>query len=235
MHKPEIRSDVVAAAIRRRGRVNVFDSLDPTRTAHVVVDLQNGFMAEGQASEISHARDIVPNVNKISAALRKAGGTVIYLQHTFDEEGVASWSVFFDHFIPAGAGQAVAKTFEPGSYGHALWPALEILPEDLKVNKRRFGAFVQGSSDLDAILRARGINTLIITGTATNVCCESTARDAMMMNYKVFFASDATATFNDDQHNATLSAMAHVFCDVRDTESLLGLISACTTTQKAAE
>jgi len=92
------------------------------------------------------------------------------------------------------------------------------------VPKRRFGAFAPGSSDLHAILQERGIDTLIVTGTATQVCCESTARDAMMLNYKVFFIADGNATFNDDEHNATLSAMAHTFCDVIDTDTMVAMI-----------
>jgi ureidoacrylate peracid hydrolase len=71
--------------MKRRGRVAVFELIDPARTAHIVVDLQNGFMAPGQASEIAEAREIVPNVNRISADLRAAGGSVIYLQHTIDQ------------------------------------------------------------------------------------------------------------------------------------------------------
>ena len=94
------------------------------------------------------------------------------------------------------------------------------------VNKRRFGAFVPGSSDLHARLQERGIDTLIISGTVTQVCCDSTARDAMMMNYKVFFITDACAAPTDAEHAGTLSAMAHTFCDVRDTQSVLGLIAA---------
>ena len=103
-------------------------------------------------------------------------------------------------------------------------PGLDVLPQDLRVPKRRFGAFAPGSSDLHAILQERGIDTLIVTGTATQVCCESTARDAMMLNYKVFFIADGNATFNDDEHNATLSAMAHAFCDVIDTDTMVGMI-----------
>ena len=99
-------------------------------------------------------------------------------------------------------------------------------PEDLVVLKRRFGAFVPGSSDLHARLQERGIDTLIISGTVSQVCCEATARDAMMMNYKVFFITDACATLTDAEHAGTLSAMAHIFCDVRDTQSMLGLIAA---------
>jgi ureidoacrylate peracid hydrolase len=116
------------------------------------------------------------------------------------------------------------EAFSPGAFGHGLWHGLEVLPQDLKVQKRRFGAFVPGSSDLHAILQARHIDTLIVTGTATQVCCESTARDAMMLNYKVFFIADGNATFNDDEHNATLSAMAHAFCDVVDTDTMVGMI-----------
>jgi ureidoacrylate peracid hydrolase len=116
------------------------------------------------------------------------------------------------------------ETFSPGAFGHAIWPGLEVLPQDLTVQKRRFGAFAPGASDLHAILQRRGIDTLIITGTATQVCCESTARDAMMLNYKVFFIADGNATFNDDEHNATLSAMAHAFCDVIDTGTMVEMI-----------
>jgi ureidoacrylate peracid hydrolase len=116
------------------------------------------------------------------------------------------------------------ETFSPGAFGHAIWPGLEVLPQDLTVQKRRFGAFAPGASDLHAILQRRGIDTLIITGTATQVCCESTARDAMMLNYKVFFIADGNATFNDDEHNATLSAMAHAFCDVIDTDRMVEMI-----------
>ena len=135
-----------------------------------------------------------------------------------------TWSTFFEHFCTPERRQRMIETFSPGAFGHAIWPGLDVLPQDLKVQKRRFGAFAPGSSDLHAILQERGIDTLIITGTATQVCCESTARDAMMLNYKVFFIADGNATFNDDEHNATLSAMAHAFCDVIDTDAMVGMI-----------
>jgi len=226
MHKAGILDAVAKRAVRNRGGVAVFDRPDPRRTAHVVVDLQNGFMAQGQATEVPMARAIVPNVNRISAVLRAAGGIVVYLQHTADAEAVRSWPVFFDHFCGPERRAYMIETFTPGSPGHALWPELEVTDADLLVLKRRFGAFVAGSSDLHARLQERGIDTLIISGTLSQVCCESTARDAMMMNYKVFFIADACATLTDPEHGGTLSAMAHIFCDVRDTQSLLGLIAA---------
>jgi ureidoacrylate peracid hydrolase len=177
VHNVAIHPDVVSRAAQRRGGLRVFKSLNPVQTAHVVVDLQNGFMAPGQVAEIAAAREIVPNVNRISAALREAGGLVVYVQNTFDEVAVATWSTFFEHFCTPERRQRMIETFRSGAFGHAIWPGLEVLPQDLKVQKRRFGAFAPGSSDLHALLQERNIDTLIVTGTATQVCCESTARE----------------------------------------------------------
>jgi ureidoacrylate peracid hydrolase len=224
MHKPSISPDVVQRVTERRGGLRVFDSLDPKRTAHVVVDLQNGFMAPGAVCEIGNAREIVPTVNRISQTLREAGGLVVYIQNTLDAEAIRTWSTYLDYFCSPTRRQLMIDAFSPGAEGHALWADLDVRPQDLVVRKSRFGAFAPGASQLDAILRERGIDTLIITGTATQVCCESTARDAMMLNYKVFFVADGNATFTDAEHNATLSAMAHTFCDVIESDALVALI-----------
>jgi ureidoacrylate peracid hydrolase len=92
--------------------------------------------------------------------------------------------------------------------------------------RREKWRFRPGSCDLHARLQQRGIDTLIISGAVSQVCCEATARNAMMMNYKVFFIADACATMTDAEQAGTLSAMAHTFCEVRDTRSVLGLIAA---------
>ena len=91
-------------------------------------------------------------------------------------------------------------------------------PDDLKVQKTRYSAFIQGSSNLEAMLRARGIDTVIITGTVTNVCCESTARDAMMRNFRTIMVTDANAATSDELHNASLSAFYLKFGDIMPTE-----------------
>ncbi|AHY51835.1 isochorismatase family cysteine hydrolase [Bradyrhizobium japonicum] len=224
MHQAGILDEVRERVTRRRGGVAVFDRIEPRRTAHIVVDLQNGFMAPGQVLETPMARTIVGNVNRISAVLRPAGGIVVYTQHTADAEAVRTWSVYFDNFCADRA--RMIEAFTPGNPGHDLWPELDVAKQDLLVIKRRFGAFVPGSSNLHALLQERGIDTLIISGTLSQVCCEATARDAMMMNYKVFFITDANATLTDAEHSGTLSAMAHAFCDVRATQSMLDLIAA---------
>ena len=225
MHEIRIPQAAIDRALRRRDTLHVFTDIIAVRTAHIVVDLQNGFMAPGQPAEIPAARAIVPNVNRISTALRAAGGVVVYIQNTIDGSSRETWSTWFSGLSSETQTQRMAAAFADGSYGHSLWSELEVLPDDLKVNKTRFGAFVAGSSELHSVLQARKIDTLIITGTATNVCCESTARDAMMMNYKVVFVSDGTATYNDEEHNAALGIILSHFADVMSTDDVVTCLS----------
>src|SRR6478752_303449 len=141
MHQADILPEVRERVKLRRGGVAVFNSLIPRQTAHIIVDLQNGFMAQGQVAETPMARTVVPNVNRISAALRAAGGTVVYTQHTADAEAVRTWSVFFEHFCGPERRARMIEAFTPGSPGHNLWPELDVSRHDLVVLKRRFGAF----------------------------------------------------------------------------------------------
>ena len=226
MHKIALPQAAIDRVLKRRKSLHVFNDIDPARTAHVVVDLQNGFMAEGQPAEIPTAREIVPNVNRISAALRSTGGLVIYIQNTIDAAAKEAWSNWFTYMSGDGRREAMEAAFADGSYGHSLWPGLEVLPQDIRVKKNRFGAFVPGSSDLHAVLQARGIDTVIITGTATNVCCESTARDAFMLNYRTLVVSDANATVSDEAHNASLNALFVRFADVFTTDEIVDLLVA---------
>lgn len=235
MHKIAIAEPVLARIAQRRGGLHLLETVNPARTAHIVVDLQNGFMAPGQVAEIATAREIVPNVNRISVALRAAGGLVVYIQNTFDDETIAGWGNYFDLFCSPARRAKMIEAFTPGNFGHELYDGLEVLAGDLRVRKRRYGAFVPGSSGLHEVLQARGIDTLIVTGTATNICCESTARDAMMMNYKVLFVADGNATFTDEEHNATLTVLASGFADVVSTERVVGLIVGATPIAVAAE
>jgi len=107
------------------------------------------------------------------------------------------------------------------SKGHELWDALEVEAGDLMVEKNRFSAFIQGSSNLADVLRARSLDTLLITGTVTNVCCESTARDAMMLNLKTIMVTDGNAAVTDQDHNASLCAFYLTFGDIMSTDMLV--------------
>ena len=235
MHKLSISPEITARLRSWRERDHLFEDLDPARTAHIVVDLQNGFMAPGALVEISTAREIVPNVNRISAALREAGGINVFISWTILEADHANWSTWYSKFAREDRAQAMYDTFAQGTEGNKLWPGLDIQPEDLKVDKGRFSAFVPGTSQLPDILKARGVDTLIITGTATNVCCESNARDAMQQNYQVIFISDATAAASDAEHNSALDNLA-MFADIMTTDEVVFFLEeAAVLRSKAAE
>jgi ureidoacrylate peracid hydrolase len=235
MHKIAIPEFVLSRVIERRGRVHLFEAIDPARTALLVVDLQNGFMVPGQPAEIAFAREIVPNVNRIAGALRAAGGTVVYIQNTITEETKLEWSTWFGNFLAGAIKERMIAAFQRASFGHRIYADLDVQPEDWCVEKQRFSAIVEGSSGLDRMLKAKGIDTLIITGTATNVCCESTARDAMMMNYKVIFVSDANACRTDEEHNGALGNILALFGDVQSTDDVLALIERPSQLPVAAE
>ena len=100
--------------------------------------------------------------------------------------------------------------------------------EDEIVKKYRFSAFLPGASDLPARLRARGFDTVLITGTVTNVCCESSARDAMMSNFRVIMVSDGNAALTQAEHEASLTAFYLTFGDVMDTDMIIGLMTGAT-------
>ena len=103
-----------------------------------------------------------------------------------------------------------------------LYPTLEALPSDLRVKKTTYSAFMPGVSDLDAQLKRLGIDTVLITGTATNVCCETSARDAMILDYRVIMVADGNATWTDEEHAATLNNFLLFFGDVMTTDEVAG-------------
>jgi ureidoacrylate peracid hydrolase len=214
--------DRLAAA--RGGVRNIFETLDPKRTAHVIIDMQNGFVEEGAPVEVPMARTISGNINRVSAAIRAAGGRNYFVRYTTPEDIDESWPVMM---IRTGAlAKAHREGFTAGAHYWQLWPELEVLEGDKLVAKGRFSAFTPGTSELHDILQADGIDTVIVTGTLTNVCCESTARDAMQRNYRVIVVPDANAALSDEAHAATLESLGFVFADLRSTEELEALLSA---------
>jgi ureidoacrylate peracid hydrolase len=119
---------------------------------------------------------------------------------------------------------AVVEHLKPGASGYKLYSELDVSPADDILEKNRFSAFIQGASKLDEILRAAGIDTVLITGTMTNTCCGSTARDASMLNYKTIMIADANATRNDDEHNAELVSFLQGYGDVYTTDEVIDLL-----------
>jgi ureidoacrylate peracid hydrolase len=219
-----IPDDVVERVIERRGTAHPFADLNPTKTALVVIDMQHAFMNDAVGHAVCPAaRDIVPAINRLAGAVREAGGGVFWVRMTHDESCLNEWSVAFEIATPEARAKRIAA-LTAGSLGHSLWPELDVKPQDEIVDKYRFSGFLPGTSDLAARLRARGFDTVLITGTVTNVCCESSARDAMMLNFRTIMVSDGNAALTQHEHDAALTAFYNVFGDVMDTDMLVAAL-----------
>lgn len=219
-----IPAEIVERVTRIRGREHCFAELDPARTALVVIDLQNAFMEEGVGhAVVPAARDIVPAVNRLAAAVRQTGGGVFWVKMTHNDACLDSWSTAFAIVTPERREKRIGALTE-GTRGHELWPALDVRPGDEIVLKYRYSGFLPGTSDLAERLRAGGFDTVLITGTVTNVCCESSARDAAMLNFRTVMVSDGNAASTQAEHDASLTAFYNVFGDVMDTDTLVAAL-----------
>jgi nicotinamidase-related amidase len=212
--------------IERQGRWNVHDDVPPQETAFLVVDMQNYFMAPGQQVEVPEAREIVPNVNRLAEALRKAGGVVAWVRTVSNPASLREWSHFHTVLNKPERSARRAAALAPEAFGAQLWPGLDVRPVDLTIEKTRYSAFIQGSSVLEQELRARGITAVWVGGTTTNTCCECTARDAMLVDFRTTMVSDANADHTEDEHNATLVAFCSKFGDVASTDDLIARLTA---------
>jgi ureidoacrylate peracid hydrolase len=224
MHKFSMPEEITARVVARVGRIHPFDKLEASRTAFVVVDMQNYFLKPGYLGEVPPARGIVPAINKFATGLRDQGVHVIWVKNATNGTR-ENWSVNHEWLMSPESCERRYATLDVEHEGHQLWPELDVKPEDAQIVKTRFSAFIQGSSDIGLHLRGRGIDTLLIGGTATNVCCDSSARDAMMLNFKVIMVPDVLATWTDAEHNATLANFYSIFGDVQTCKEVLASLA----------
>ncbi len=222
MNESDLAPGLAERIVKVRGRLHPFESIEPAKTALVVIDLQNIFMAEWSNYAVADARTIVPAVNRLAGALRAHGGSVAWVRMTYDP--ASPWRCFYEEMIrPELAGELKAG-FTPGSDGHALWPELAVRDGDMIVDKTRFSAFLPNSSDIAGRLHGAGIDTVLVAGTVTNTCCECTARDAMMMDFKTIMISDGCAAAVPALHEATLGNFIQVSGDVRSTDEAIAMM-----------
>jgi ureidoacrylate peracid hydrolase len=215
-HDTAIRQEIVDRVLARRGRLHLFDRFEPRATALVVIDMQATFLARGAPAEVPAARDIVPAINAFAAALRPHGVTIAWITHANERRAAdgSDWPGFFDRFVAAEMRERTLAALAPDAAETQLWPELHVEQSDIRLRKNRYSALIPGASELDRVLRGRGITTLLIAGTKTNVCCEATARDAMMMGYGVVMVADCLAALSDGEHRASLETMIQQFADV---------------------
>jgi nicotinamidase-related amidase len=193
----------------------------PERTALVNVDMQNCFV-EGSPIAAPDGLAVLERINRVAAACRRAGILVIHTSNVFRADG-SNLGVLaeFDPIVKTGI-------LNKGSAAAALHQKLVVDIRDILLDKPRFGAF--HGTDLELILRSRGIDTLVITGIATNVCCETTAREAAVRDFRVLFLSDGTATFSIGDlsaaalQKATCATLGKVFAQVLTVDEIIAKI-----------
>lgn len=234
MHQFEMPAEYVERVTGRQGRPHTCETFDGPKTALVVVDMQNYFMTEPYQAACPVAQEVVPNVNRLADAVRKAGGKVVWIQNLAPWQSVDSWSMAQERYTEDKR-LARMEAMQKDAHGFQLWPDLDVRDDDERVIKRRYSAFIQGSSDIENVLKDNGIETIIVTGVATNVCCESTARDAMMLNYRSLMVSDGCATSTDEEHAATLGNFYLYFGDVQATDEIVARLEASDHRNEAAE
>ena len=225
MHNTFIRQEIIDRVIARRGRLHWFDTLDPRKSALIAIDMQEAFCAPGSPAEVAVSREIIAPINLLTRQLRNLGVPVIWVLHANEQDdGKSDWELFYNYVV---ADKIRTKTIESLAPGRqAVWQDLEQDHRDITVVKNRYSALIAGASKLERVLRDRGIDTLLIAGTKTNVCCESTARDAMMLDFKVVMLSDCTAALSDDEHRAALECIIQQFGDVMTADEAVRRLAA---------
>jgi len=196
-------------------------SITPRRTALVNVDLQNCFV-EGSPVAAPRGLEVLQRINLLSAKCREAGIMVIHARHVLRPDG-SNAGILSE--IPVVREGMINRDSDSAAFHRQL----VINEKDVILEKPRFCAF--HGTDLELLLRSRGIDTIIVTGISTSVCCETTAREAAVRDFHVLFVDDATATFGigdlsaEDIQKATCATIGFVFGKVVTSDEMMRAIS----------
>jgi ureidoacrylate peracid hydrolase len=184
------------------------DRCNPRYAALIVVDVQNDFVSpEGSAGkrgdDVGAAMAMIPNLTGLIDQARKIGFTVVYIRTTHsDWTDTASW-------IYRTSQKSGLNTCREGTWGAEFYDGIAPLPSERVVIKHRYSAFI--NTDLNTVLKARGIQSILVCGVATNVCVETTARDGYMYDYYVTMIDDCSAAYDAKLHMSTLENIRRHF------------------------
>jgi nicotinamidase-related amidase len=201
-------------------------------TALLVIDMQRDFIAPGAPYECASGREMIEKLNELIAACREAELPIVFTAQMHHPDGSDLGTV--QHLHPL---TATGEALREGTPGVELYPEIDARPTDRLIHKRRYSAFF--GTDLDLLLRSLGVEVLIVGGVATNVCCDSTIRDAFFRNYKPIVLSDGNATLGlpdtgwgeltaEQVHAATLSTVSVFFGEVASVADVVERVRAAT-------
>jgi len=186
--------------------------LHVSKAALLIIDMQTFFLNPESPTFTCGGLAVLPRIKELLAAFRKAGRPVIFTRHVHHPDGL-------DAGIMEWWWQGMCIEGTPESEIH---PELAPRHDEKVVLKHRYSAFY--NTDLETILRCRSIEDLVITGIMTNMCCESTARDAYYRDYRVFFTADGTGSINEEMHLASLLNLAFGFACVTTTADIIAQV-----------
>jgi ureidoacrylate peracid hydrolase len=187
---------------------NLKERCDPTRAALIVVDVQNDFVSpEGSAGkrgeDVTAAMAMVPNLLRLIDEGRHVGLTIVYIRTMHSEwTDTPSW-------IYRSSQKSGLNTCREGTWGAEFYAGISPLPSERVVIKHRYSAFI--NTDLNTVLKARGVQSVLVCGVATNVCVETTTRDAYMFDYYVTMIDDCSAAYEAKLHLGTLENIRRHF------------------------
>jgi len=187
---------------------------DLSKMALMVIDMQVFFCSPGAPAYLDAVPAILPNIKKLIRSFRQWNRPIIFTRHVHRADGS-------DAGIMRWWWEAMCVEGTPESEIH---PEIAPLPGELVVSKHRYSAFY--NTDLEILLRGKNITDLAITGVMTNMCCETTARDAHMRDLRVQFVADATATATEEMHRSSLLNLAYGFAHIITTDHLVSTLTA---------
>lgn len=219
-HPVTVSEHIRERLIKIRGDVRLYRDMVPERTAFVAIDMQNAFVAPGGPIEVAQSRTIVPVINRMAKGCRELEIPVIWIR-SHHPKGGADWRPFFDYYVRPDRREAAASALSDDAPGSQFYPEMDIQDSDYVVIKNRYSCFIPGSSSLERLLRSQRRDNIILAGTKTNICVESTARDGMMIDFHMTVLSDATASLTDEEHQASLNVLVQEFADVLTADEAL--------------
>ena len=183
--------------------------LNTAKAALLVIDMQRYFLSKDSLAIAGGSSILISNTKQLIEAFRNEGRPVIFTAHSHhpsgDDVGILGW--WWGDMIIEGTPEAeIVNQLAP-------------LADEHVIHKHRYSAFY--NTELETILRCMGVEDIVITGVMTNLCCETTAREAFVRDYRVFFIADATGTASEEMHTSSLRNLAWGFAYVTSTEELL--------------
>lgn len=192
--------------------------VNPSSTALINVDMQKCFVEDSPLAS-PEGPELVERINRLSKVCRDAGMLIVHTRVWMRRDG-SNLGVMRELVPPF-----IVELYTEGSESAELYSALDVAESDVVLNKPRYGAF--HGTDLDLILRDHGIDTVVVSGIATNICCETTAREASQRDYRVLFLSDGTATKEmngvsaEDLQRATCASLGMVFAHIATVDEVI--------------